>query len=135
MSKDYMYRAQILDYPEFEEYEAFDSSGRYGEGTTREMWHRPVGWVASEDYVERYDSDKFFEPSTSKWYKSRSSASDRVKLLASMGYTAIVQRSAPIIWPAGDAERVDDSAGREIQTAIRTLLAAGVIKSADELFR
>ncbi|HIW98761.1 MAG TPA: hypothetical protein H9871_01315 [Candidatus Nesterenkonia stercoripullorum] len=135
MSKDYMYRARIIESPEFEEYEAFDDKGLYGESPGRRWvtWHRPVGWRASEDYIDHYGTNKFFEPRTERWYKSRSSAADRVKLLGSMGYRAIVQRSAPVVWPRGHASKVDVSESAAVVDAIRTLVRAGVVKSADDL--
>ena len=133
MSNNYMYRAHIIEEPEFEEYEAFDHRGF--DGTERRFrWGRPVGWEASAEYVERFKTNKFLEPDTNKWFKSRSSAMDRVKLLRSMGYTAIVQRSAPVVWPANGKERVENGEGRRIQAAIKTLLDAGIIQSADQLF-
>lgn len=135
MSKDYMYRARITESPEFEDYIAFDDRGRYGENNQRrhEEWQRPVGWRASADYIEHYGTNKFFEPRTERWYKSRSSAADRVKLLGSMGYRAIVQRSAPVVWPRGHASKVDVSESAAVVDAIRTLVRAGVVKSADDL--
>lgn len=95
---DYMYRAHIIDYPEFEAYTAFDE--RTGEEAVE--WGCPVGWQAGPEYIERFKSNKFFEPNTDKWFRSRSSAKRRVDLLNSMGYVAVVQRSAPVQWPAGD---------------------------------
>lgn len=134
MTNDYMYRARILEQPEWEEYEAFDERDR-GYGTQRrwEKWHRPVGWLASADYVEHYQSDKFFEPNTDRWFKSRSSAASRVSLLRSMGYEAIVQRSAPVVWPSGSATKVETSESSNVLAAIKTLVRAGVVKSADDL--
>lgn len=130
-----MYRTQIIEYPEFEDYTAFDDRKWHVDDDTRrwEEWSRPVGWVASDDYVERYQTNKFFEPSTDRWYKSRSSAGDRARLLNSMGYVAIVQRSAPVQWPADGQKKVNDSESRRVMDAIRTLVRAGVVKSADDL--
>lgn len=124
-----MFRVQIIEYPVFEEYESWDARGLYGEvqGVRRQMWRRPAGWVASADYVERYKSDKFFEPDTDRWFKSRSSAADRVRLLRSMGYEAIVQRSAPVVWPADGVEKVDTSTDAKVAEAVQTLIRAGVI--------
>jgi len=101
-----LFRTQILEYPEFETYYAFDE--RTGQESIE--WTRPVGWVASEEYVERFETNKFFEPDTSKFYRSRSSARKRTELLNSMGYVAIVQSSAPIEWPEHGEKSVDDHA-------------------------
>ena len=126
-----LYRAQIVDYPEFETYYAFD----YDRGRNEDCveWSRPVDWEASEEYVERRQTNKFFEPSTDKWYRSRSSAAGRVALLESMGYRAIVQQSAPVEWPEEGKKKVNDSESRRVMDAIRTLVKAGVVKSADDL--
>lgn len=103
---EYMYRAHIVEEPEFEAYLAFDE--RTGEEAV--SWCCPVGWQAGPDYVERFKSNKYFEPSTDKWFRSRSSAKRRVDLLNSMGYIAIVQRSAPVEWPERGEKSVDDYA-------------------------
>lgn len=116
---DYMYRAHIIDYPEFEAYTAFDE--RTGEEAVE--WFRPVGWKASPDYIERFRTNKFFEPNTDKWFKSRSSAKRRVDLLNSMGYIAIVQRSAPVQWPKDGQERVPENAN--VAEALRIVRDAG----------
>lgn len=127
----YLYRAQILDYPEFEEYFAFDNRVTAGEEC---VWERPVGWEPSEWYVESFKTNKFFEPDTSKFYRSRSSAKDRVDLLNSMGYRAIVQRSAPVEWPADGKEKMQSGQALEVAKAVGVLKRAGVIQSADEIF-
>lgn len=116
---DYMFRAHIIDYPEFEAYLAHDD--RTGEQSVE--WGRPVGWEATPDYVEHFRTDKFFEPNTDKWFKSRSSAKRRVDLLNSMGYIAIVQRSAPVQWPKDGQERVTEKAN--VAEALRIVRDAG----------
>lgn len=115
-----MYRAQIVEYPEFETYWAFDHRNHYGDSSE---WRRPVGWEASPDYIERFMTDKFFEPNTDKWFKSRSSAASRAELLNSMGYVAIVQRSAPVEWPRDGEKSVDTSP--DVAGALRVVRAAG----------
>lgn len=115
-----LYRAYIVDAPEFEEYIAWDE--RYGE-REEALWERPVGWEPDADYVERFKSNKFFEPNTDKWFKSRSSAKARVDLLNSMGYVAIVQRSAPVQWPKDGQERVPENAN--VAEALRIVQDAG----------
>lgn len=115
-----LYRAYIVDAPEFEEYIAWDE--RYGE-REEALWERPVGWEPDAAYVERFKSNKFFEPNTDKWFKSRSSAKARVDLLNSMGYVAIVQRSAPVQWPKDGQERVPENAN--VAEAMRIVQDAG----------
>lgn len=119
MSKP-MFRAHIVEYPEFEEYIAFDERPHYG---SSDKWHRPVGWEATPDYIDHFGTDKFFEPNTDKWFKSRSSAASRVALLNEMGYVAIVQRSAPVQWPRDGEPRVSDSP--DVAAALRVVRAAG----------
>lgn len=115
-----LYRAYIVDSPEFEEYIAWDE--RYGE-REEALWERPVGWEPDADYVERFKSNKFFEPNTDKWFKSRSSAKARVDLLNSMGYVAIVQKSAPVVWPADGEKSVSQNV--DVAKALRIVRAHG----------
>lgn len=125
-----MYRAHIIEYPAFEDYIAWDERG----GSFEESeWTRPVGWEADPDYVERFKTNKFFEPNTDKWFKSRSSAKSRVDLLNAMGYVAIVQQSAPVEWPADGQEKVTSSDWDRVKRAVRELVDLGVIRSADEI--
>lgn len=125
-----MYRAHIVDYPVFEEYIAWDERGG---GFEESEWTRPVGWEADPDYVERFKTNKFFEPNTDKWFKSRSSAKSRVDLLNAMGYVAVVQKSAPVEWPADGQEKVASSDWARTKRAVRELVDLGVIRSADEI--
>lgn len=115
-----MYRVQIIREPEFEEYSAWDERDGFRSESVHE---RPVGWEPSADYVERYRTNKFFEPSTDRWYKSRSSASERAKLLNAMGYEAIVQRSAPVVWPADGEKSV--SAEPNVAQALKVVQRHG----------
>ena len=71
-----------------------------------EKWSKPIGWEPSAEYLERFKTSKWIEPDTSKWFKSRSSAASRVKLLEDAGYRAVVQKSAPVEWPDGDGKSV-----------------------------
>lgn len=128
MRENTLYRAHIVEYPEFERYEAFDERGEGG------VWTCPVGWTADADYIERFGTNKYFEPNTDKFYRSRSSAKARVDLLNSMGYEAIVQRSAPVEWPAECKEKVESGQALEVAKAVGVLKRAGIIQSADELF-
>lgn len=129
MKENSLYRAHIVEQPEFEQYYAFDE--RYpGE---RIEWEKPIGWEPSPEYVERFKTNKWIEPDTRKWFKSRSSAVARVKLLESAGYRAVVQKSAPVRWPDGDARAVNESGASEVLDAIRTLVKHGVARSADDI--
>lgn len=116
-----MYRAQIIERPEFETYFAFDE--RNFRGLDGEEWSCPLGWEATPDYIERFGTNKYFEPDTDKWFKSRSSAASRVALLESMGYRAIVQRSAPVVWPRDGEARV--SVSPDVAAALRIVRDAG----------
>lgn len=133
----HLYRVQIIDQPEWEERLCFDTY-KYGphEGERYQTYkHCPVGWVASDDYIAHFGTDKWIEPALEKLWKSRSSAADRVKLLESAGYTAIVQRSAPVEWPTDGKKTVDTSEVRQVTQAIRVLKRAGLVKSADDLLK
>lgn len=124
-----MYRVQIIEEPDFESYYAFDER----EDEQRVEWHRPVGWVADPDYIARFHTSKWFEPDTRKFYKSRSSAVRKAALLESMGYRVVVQRSAPVQWPAHGEDRIPDSGVAQVMDAIRVLREHGVIDSAEVL--
>ncbi|MGV0336218.1 hypothetical protein [Corynebacterium kroppenstedtii] len=129
MKENSLYRAHIVDEPQFERYYAFDE--RYpGE---RIEWGKPIGWEPSAEYVERFKTNKWIEPATDKWFKSRSSAAARVKLLEDAGYRAIVQKSAPVQWPNGDVKAVNESDASEVLDAIKVLIRHGVIRSADDV--
>ncbi|MDU6479013.1 MAG: hypothetical protein E6534_04190 [Corynebacterium kroppenstedtii] len=129
MKETSLYRAHIVEEPEFERYYAFDE--RYpGE---RIEWGKPIGWEPSKEYVERFKTNKWIEPATDKWFRSRSSAAARVKLLEDAGYKAVVQKSAPVEWPKGDEQKVNGSQAGEVLAAVKTLVRHGVIKSADEI--
>ncbi|WP_293817638.1 hypothetical protein [uncultured Corynebacterium sp.] len=129
MKETSLYRAHIVEEPQFEQYYAFDERDQ----AERIEWSKPIGWEPSTEYVERFKTNKWIEPDTSKWFKSRSSAVARVKLLQDAGYKAIVQKSAPVEWPNGDEQKVNGSQAGEVLTAIKTLVRHGVIKSADEI--
>lgn len=128
-----MYRVQIIEYPEFETYTAWDDRPLYRNGPDRH-WsecRRPVGWEPAADYIEHFKTTKFFEPDTDRWWRSRSSAGDRARLLNNMGYVAIVQRSAPVRWPADGEKKVDVSDNARVAAAVRTLVRAGVLRISD----
>lgn len=138
MTSQPMYRAHIVEYPSTESREVFKTrTVDYGEGWEEEthdyIAHVPEGWEPSQWYIDRFGTNDWIEPDTSKWFKSRSSAADRVEILNNAGYTAIVQRSEPVVWPADGQKKVPDSGVHQVQQAIRTLKRAGLIKSADEL--
>lgn len=117
MSNQYLYRAHIVSLPEMEERECFrirdvvevDADGRKFLLKEEDKFTSaaPKGWQPTQDYVDRFNTNAFIEPSTTKLYQSRSGAKARVELLESFGYRAIVQRSAPIVWPEGDNTTVE----------------------------
>lgn len=47
MLEQVLYRAHIVNYPEFEEYYAFDNQRPHVDD---ELWERPVGWVNTCPY-------------------------------------------------------------------------------------
>lgn len=126
MIENPMYRAHIISEPEFETYEAWDDRTN-----DVEEWRRPVGWRPDADYIAQFHTNKYFAPRTDGWYKSRSSAARRVKYLEALGYTAIVQRSAPVEWPADGEKSVTLTESQKVMRAIRTLVNHKVIASAD----
>lgn len=128
MIENPMYRVHITSEPEFETYEAWDD--RTDEV---EEWRRPVGWRPDASYIERFHTSKYFPPRTDGWYKSRSSAARRVKHLEELGYTAIVQRSAPVEWPADGQKSVNLTESQQVIRAIHTLVEYKVIPSADTI--
>lgn len=141
--KKYMYRVEVIDEPEWEERECFrtfpqTSWNEWGEEnveeiTTRSIQPVPKGWEPTEAYIERFKTDEFIEPSTNKWFRSRTSAKHLASLMESYGYEVIIQRSAPVQWPEGTASTVDTSPTREVLDAIQVLVRHGVIKSADDV--
>lgn len=98
--KSYLYRVVIVEYPK-----GARTLSEYGGEYTNYSW-QPEGWSADEEYVQRMRSDRFFWPSTDREYKSRSGAVARKKLIESFGARCIIQRSAPIVWPADGQEKV-----------------------------
>ncbi|MCX7445861.1 hypothetical protein OS125_11525 [Corynebacterium sp. P7003] len=137
---DYMYRAHIVEQPEYELREVWrtrpvETETGWHDSTDTYYTHVPAGWYPHPGYVERFKTTDWIQPDTRKWFKSRSSAAERVAILESAGYTAIVQRSSPITWPEDGEKRVEVSEGQKIRDAINTLVAAGLISGADELFR
>lgn len=134
MSTTY-WRVQIVEQPEWEERVCFDTV-KYGphEGETFERVERcPADWFPSADYIEHRGTDKWIMPKTEGPWRSRSSAAARRDLLNRAGFTAIVQRSAPIVWPDEGQERVDSSSAAEVIAALRTLKRHGAIRSMDEI--
>jgi|SRR5690606_30374825 len=74
---------------------------------------KPEGWAPDAEWIERFGKDTgdaFFWPSTEREYRSRSSARRLKRLIESYGATAIIQRSAEIVWPAEGEERVKGDA-------------------------
>lgn len=113
---DYMWRVQVVARPEWEEFEAWET---VEDVTHSFMDRRPAGWVASESYVERFHTTKYIMPKVDKWYKSRSGASERAKLLRSHGFEVVVQRSAPLVWPRFGEERVVKESHSDVLDVVR----------------
>lgn len=92
----YLYRVQVIEYPGESWIET--EHGSY----PNPDW-QPEGWAPDEEWIERFGhvtGARFFWPTTEKEWKSRSSAARRKNLIESYGATCIIQRSAPIAWPA-----------------------------------
>lgn len=125
---DFMYRVQIIDTPQFELRPCFYTNRPTGKQVYIDALC-PVDWYPNEDYIARFGTDKWIEPDTTGMWRSRSSAAMRRDLLNGAGYTAIVQRSAPVVWPADGQERVPALADpRQVRDAVRELArAVGVV--------
>ncbi|NEW33795.1 hypothetical protein GV791_14650 [Nocardia cyriacigeorgica] len=105
----YLYRVQIIEYPEG----ALIVDEHEPDAMNLNPDWQPPGWDPSPEWVERFGGvtgGAFFWPKTDREYRSRSSAVKLRRLVESYGATAIVQRSAPIIWPGHGQERVTDGA-------------------------
>ncbi|MEV0247904.1 hypothetical protein AB0H76_15030 [Nocardia sp. NPDC050712] len=113
--KQYLYRVRITAYPKG----AFRPDAKCVKTCTvcpvEDICHlinrdwKPEGWAPAPEWVERYGKDTgdaFFWPSTEREYRARSSARRLKRLIESYGATAIIQRSAPIVWPADGEEKV-----------------------------
>ncbi|QNJ91187.1 hypothetical protein HZU40_23630 [Mycolicibacterium fluoranthenivorans] len=59
----------------------------------------PPGWEPDEQYVRRNRTSEFRWPSTDYWYRSRSGARRRARLIESYGATVTIEESQPILWP------------------------------------
>ncbi|MBF6368372.1 hypothetical protein IU469_22000 [Nocardia puris] len=107
-----MYRVQVTSWPQGSmRQDPHDPDCSYPDRS----W-RPPNWSPSPQWVGRYGGDTgdaFFWPKTDRWYRSRSSAARLRKLLESYGATAIIQRSAPILWPHDGYEHVGEHLLRE----------------------
>lgn len=124
----FMYRVQIVDTPQFELRSCFDTDRDTGEQRYIDA-PCPVDWYPHQDYIDRFGTDKWIEPKITSMWRSRSSAAMRRDLLNGAGYTAIVQRSAPVVWPADGQERMPSLADpARIRGAVRELArAVGVV--------
>ena len=102
----YRYRVQIVAYPEGALTQSiYDPDVLYPDRD----W-APEGWNPAPEWVERHGRDTgsaFFWPNTEdREFKSRSSARRLKNLVESYGATAIIQRSAEVVWPADGQEYV-----------------------------
>lgn len=136
-----MYRAHIVEYPETETRPVFRKrafsafNGESDEIVGEYMSNVPRGWNPTEEYIDRFGTDDWIEPDTDKWFKSRTPAANRVAILNDAGYTAVVQRSAPVEWPKDGEEKVIDTDMTRVLNAIGVLKLAGLIDSADDLIK
>lgn len=135
---DYLYRVQILDEPEMElrrcsVFAPSEPGSKVGIHSFEEALC-PVGWEPIDEYVERFGTTAWIPPSTDKAWRARSSAALRRDILESAGYRCIIQRSAPIRWPAEGQERIEESAAAEVLDAMAVLSREGLV-TADELLR
>ena len=133
---DYYYRVQITAQPEWEEricFNTYKHGPHAGERYyTEEMC--PVGWEPNDDYIKQFGTSKWIEPNLDRAWRSRSSAAIRRDILEAAGYKAIIQRSAPIQWPADGEERISNSAASEVLDAMAVLSRAGLV-NVDDLIR
>lgn len=100
MRRRYLYRARVITYPP-------------GSHITRIAWGErmecpvsewsPPGWTPSDEYIDRFNTTKFFWPKDCVEYKSRTSAKRRAELLQSFGATVVIERSSEITWPEAAA--------------------------------
>ncbi|MCT2299797.1 hypothetical protein M3G04_02580 [Dietzia cinnamea] len=123
----FMYRVRIIEEPQFETRPCFDTAN----GEQHYVDARcPVDWYPNDTYIARFGTDKWIEPDTSGMWRSRSSAALRRDLLNAAGYIAIVQRSAPVVWPTEGQERVPElSDPRRLRAAVRELAQAVGVSS------
>ena len=91
----YLYKVVITEYPDGSWWE---------DGVHRGLdpdW-APEGWEADADWIDRFNTTRFFWPSTKREYRSKSSAQARAKLIESYGAKTRIDRSSLITWPLPD---------------------------------
>lgn len=95
MSPRRLYRVRVVSYPA-----GSHEPNQYNDDYLDPVpgW-APPGWRPEGNYVEILGTSDFIWPVTNKTYHSRSTAKKRADLLNSYGADAIVERSAPIVWP------------------------------------
>jgi len=59
----------------------------------------PPRWTPSARYRNTTGGTRFSWPSTNTWYRTRSAALRRARLLESFGASVVIDRSDAIIWP------------------------------------
>lgn len=131
-----LYRVQITEQPEYEWREVWKNERIDDEGNVERKYygaHVPTGWYPDDDYIEHMGTTDFIMPKTDGPWRSRSSAAARRDILVRAGFSAIVQRSAGIEWPAPGRSKVDESSAREVVRALKVLKRHGVISSVDDL--
>jgi hypothetical protein len=96
---DHLYRVHITAYPEGSVEPIYD-----GESEEPDCWvpvpgWAPPGWKPEGNYVKMLGTTEFVWLTTTKLYRSRSTASKRAQLLESVGATVVIERSSRIVWP------------------------------------
>ncbi|ORL01545.1 hypothetical protein [Prescottella equi] len=131
----HLYRVQITSEPEWEERPVWrdrtilDERGADSTVRTEFVDRVPAGWYPTGDYIENMGTNAWIMPKTEGRWFSRSSAAHRRRILEDVGFTAIIQRSAPIVWPEDGEEQVRLEVGpaERIADAIAVLQRAGII--------
>lgn len=94
-----LYRVHIVDYPDGAIVH-LNNPGTCEPGDWMLMpgW-APPGWEPDVDYVSRQGTTEFRWPSTRRWYRSRSAALRRARLIESYGAKTTIEESEPVQWP------------------------------------
>ncbi|MGH3644367.1 MAG: hypothetical protein ACRDUX_35715, partial [Mycobacterium sp.] len=94
-----LYRVQVLSYPEGSALELnYPDTSQPAAWVPVPHW-APPGWQPDEDYVRRNRTSEFRWPSTNRYYRSRSGARRRARLIESFGATVTIEQSRAIVWP------------------------------------
>ncbi len=89
---EYVWKLDV-EYPE--ESLFLEDAGPWLAGRRCADW-TPKGWEPTEEYIERFQTDRFIWPAVRKFYLSRSAAVERALLLERYGAKVRLLRSKPI---------------------------------------